>query len=165
MRPVLLGRLGYFGGALPAVLTADAPITALRCDASVAEEATAAVAATGSSQLSAIMHAGGVLQDGLLLQQTAASVRAVCAPKLCFMAHASMAAQLQAVQAFNLFSSVASFVGSAGQANYAAANSALDCWASILQRRGMTGEMAQGFTPHLPKVLLAVSLPMLPGLP
>lgn len=120
----------------------DTPITALRCDASVAEEATTAIRATGSSQLSAIMHAGGVLQDGLLLQQTAASVRAVCAPKLCFMARASMAAQLQAVQGFNLFSSVASFVGSAGQANYSAANSALDCWASILQQRGMTGVMA-----------------------
>lgn len=143
LHPVLLGRLGYSGSTMSALLTADTPVTAIRCDASVAEEAAAALSAAGPSQLAVILHAGGVLQDGVLLQQTAASVRSVCAPKLCFMAHACAAAQLQAVHGFNLFSSVASFVGSAGQANYSAANSALDCWASVLQQRGMAGACSQ----------------------
>ena len=136
-QPVLLGRSGYFSSTVPELLLSEEPLTATRCDAAVAEEAASAL---GGGQLAAIMHAGGVLQDGILLKQSAASVRAVLAPKLRFMEHAASAARLQPVRALNLFSSVSAFLGSPGQANYAAANSALNAWAELLQQHGVAGK-------------------------
>ena len=137
-QPVLLGRSGYFGATVPELLLSEEPLTATRCDAAVAEEVAAALG--GGGQLAAVMHAGGVLQDGILLKQSAASVRAVLAPMLRFMQHAASAARLQPVRAVNLFSSVSAFLGSPGQANYAAANSALNAWAQLLQQHGVAGK-------------------------
>lgn len=138
--PVLLGRTGRLSSPMPQLLLGTAPLTALRCDAAVAEEAGGALQAHHGSKLAAVLHAGGVLQDGVLTQQTAASVRAVFAPKLGFMVHCASAARLLGVQALSLFSSVSAFLGSPGQGNYAAANSALNCWADDLQQQGMAGE-------------------------
>ena len=144
---MLLGRSGYFSGTPEELLLSHTPITATRCDVSLTEEAAAALGSCAldvvSGQLAAVLHAGGVLQDAVLLKQSTASVRSVAAPKLRFMAHTEHAAGLQAVQALNLFSSVSSFLGSPGQANYAAANSALNAWAQLLQRRGLAGSSVQ----------------------
>lgn len=144
---MLLGRSGRFATQPPTtMLDGHVPLMALRCDAAVAEESCAALASYSAStagSLVAIMHAGGILQDAMLPQQTLSTVRATSAPKLCFMVHATLPAQLQAVQAVNLFSSVAAFIGSPGQANYAAANIALDCWSMALQKRGTAGEQAK----------------------
>ena len=82
---------------------------------------------------------GGVLHDGLLTGQSAQSVRAVLAPKA-GGAHALLAACAAApLRAWNAFSSVASFIGSAGQGNYAAANAVLDALAGSLQGQGLPG--------------------------
>ena len=81
----------------------------------------------------AAFHAGGVLRDAMLGQQSAASLREVLAPKL------QGALQLQRrllgprpAQAA-LFSSIAGLLGSGGQGSYAAANAALDAHAAELQ--------------------------------
>lgn len=82
---------------------------------------------------------GGVLQDNPIAKLTPKSVRAVFAPKVDAVTnlhHSSWAAPLGT---FNAFSSVASFIGSAGQGNYAAANSVLDAWACSLQASGVSG--------------------------
>ena len=82
---------------------------------------------------------GGVLQDDPIAKLTPTSVRAVFAPKVdaaSNLQHSSWAAPLTAL---NAFSSVASFIGSAGQGNYAAANSVLDAWAGSLQASGISG--------------------------
>lgn len=141
--PVLLGRSGRFSVPPPTgLLHASRPVVAVRCDASTAEETAAALGTCGSDVgvLGAVLHAGGVLQDAMLPQQTVRSIRNVVAPKLCFLALAVRTAQLQAVHAVNLFSSVAAFIGSPGQANYAAANSSLDCWSLAMQQRGTAGK-------------------------
>ena len=148
VQPVLLGRSGCFSSTLPDLLLADAPVEAVRCDAAVAAEAAAALAASAEGQLSAVLHAGGVLQDGVLRQQTAASLRVVCGPKLGFLRHAVVAGQLQPLGAVNLLSSVSAFVGSPGQANYAAANAALDCWAAALQQHGTPGKWGSIWLVH-----------------
>lgn len=146
VQPALLGRSGRFTAAQPSphlqrqLLQSEALVVAGRCDVAAAEEAAAVLANSGSAQPAAIVHAGGVLQDAALPNQTAAGLRAVCAPKVPFAARASLAAGLQALRAVSLFSSVAAFLGTAGQANYAAANSALDCWAEVLQGRGVSGK-------------------------
>lgn len=72
------------------------------------------------------MHAGGVLSDALIPKQSLQTMRPVFAPKIQgtgnILAHCSQ----QPIQAVKLFSSVASALGSGGQANYAAANAVMD---------------------------------------
>lgn len=86
--------------------------------------------------LQGVLHAGGLLRDGLLPGQGLAGLRAVLAPKTGGAARLA-AASLQPLAAAKLFSSVAASLGSAGQANYAAANAALDAAAEGLQLAGL----------------------------
>ncbi len=137
--PLLIGRTGYLRSTVPELLLSDSLMTALHCDASLAEDATAGLICMPNAELAAVIHAGGILQDSALLRQTSISVRAVLAPKLRFMVHGSVCVQQQPLQAVNLFSSVSAFLGSPGQANYAAANSAINAWATLLQQQGVAG--------------------------
>lgn len=81
--------------------------------------------------------AGGVLRDAPLARQTAASLRSVLAPKLSGCLAAASALSLQPLEHQVLFSSVAALLGNAGQANYAAANAALDTAAQLWQQAGL----------------------------
>lgn len=83
------------------------------------------------------MNSGGVLQDAVLTAQTAASMRAVQAPKLASAAAMQHAANGQPVHQTLLFSSVASLLGNPGQSNYAAANAALEGWAACGSSSGL----------------------------
>jgi NADPH:quinone reductase-like Zn-dependent oxidoreductase len=113
------------------------------CDVSIRSDVGGLFAGVMSSNsanrpaLSAIMHAGGVLADAAIANQTAASMRAVAAAK-------SVALQLLMqrlvplpVVSNVLFSSMAALLGSAGQSNYAASNAALDAAARQLQGAGL----------------------------
>jgi hypothetical protein len=89
------------------------------------------------------MHAGGVLADAAVANQTAAGLRTVAAPK-------SVALQLLAQQLLHLpvisnvlFSSMAALLGSAGQSNYAISNAALDAAARQLQNAGLSATSVQ----------------------
>jgi hypothetical protein len=82
---------------------------------------------------------GGVLSDGLLASQSSSGVKSVFAPKfngLNNLANATFAAALRGVATF---SSVAAFIGSAGQGSYAAANAAMDARLSEMQASGLPG--------------------------
>eukprot|EP00879_Flechtneria_rotunda_P004708 GHRR01004972.1.p1 GENE.GHRR01004972.1~~GHRR01004972.1.p1 ORF type:complete len:737 (+),score=307.37 GHRR01004972.1:227-2212(+) len=88
-----------------------------------------------------VLHAAGVLQDGLLSSQTQASIRHVMTPKLgsaggSGVGSITAATAAMPLQQLLLFSSVASLVGGAGQANYVAANAVLDGWAESGRHRG-----------------------------
>lgn len=103
----------------------------MRCDTAAAAEVAPALAGTaGLPPLAGIMNSGGMLRDGMLGTQTAASVRIAHGPKLASAAAMQRGAAAQPVHHQLLFSSVASLLGSAGQANYAAANAALEGWAA-----------------------------------
>lgn len=84
-----------------------------------------------------------MLRDALLAKQTAAGLRQALAPKLAGGANAAAAQRCQPLQQRLLFSSVASLLGNTGQANYAAANAALDAAAQAMQQQGAAAASLQ----------------------
>jgi acyl carrier protein len=79
--------------------------------------------------LRGIIHAAGILDDSILLQQSWKQFKTVFAPKVkgTWLLH-KMTAQMP-LDFFVLFSSISSMLGSAGQGNHAAANAFLDAFA------------------------------------
>ncbi|KZL51498.1 hypothetical protein A2T98_01895 [Nodularia spumigena CENA596] len=86
--------------------------------------------------LRGIIHAAGVLDDGVLLQQTWERFQLVTAPKIAGAWNLHQLTQNISLDFFVCFSSVASLLGSPGQANYAAANAFLDALAHYRQGLG-----------------------------
>ncbi|MBP7964638.1 MAG: SDR family NAD(P)-dependent oxidoreductase [Caldilineaceae bacterium] len=89
--------------------------------------------------LRGIFHAAGVLDDGLLSQQSAARFATVFAPKVAGAWHLHQQSQGLPLDFFVCFSSMASLVGSAGQGNYAAANGFMDALAHHRHALGLPG--------------------------
>jgi acyl transferase domain-containing protein len=79
--------------------------------------------------LRGIFHAAGVLDDGLLGQQTPDRFHRVLAPKALGAWHLHRLTQGTPLDCFVLYSSFAALVGSVGQSSYAAANAFLDALA------------------------------------
>ena len=90
-------------------------------------------------RLRGVVHAAGVLHDGVLAQQDWNSFRAVMGAKAggAWLLH--RLTRDADLDFFVLFSSVASLLGSPGQANYAAANAFLDTLAHYRRRRRLCG--------------------------
>lgn len=94
----------------------------------------------GLPPLSAVFHAAGVLADGALAAMTPASLAAVRAAKIDAARHLDvLTRQLPGgpIDAFVLFGSAAGLLGSPGQANHCAANSALDALAEQRRAEGL----------------------------
>ena len=87
--------------------------------------------------LGMLLHAAGTLQDGMLASQNLPGLRAVLAAKLGAMRGVSSRLPIFPVERLVLFSSVASLLGTTGQANYAAANAGLDAWAADAGSSGL----------------------------
>ena len=98
------------------------------------ERVIATIAASGTT-LGGIIHAAGVLDDGVLSSQSWPRFAAVMSPKVTgtWLLH-TLACDLDFLV---LFSSGASLAGSAGQANHAAANAFVDALAWYRQARGL----------------------------
>jgi NAD(P)-dependent dehydrogenase (short-subunit alcohol dehydrogenase family)/aryl carrier-like protein len=87
--------------------------------------------------LRGIIHAAGVLDDGVLLQQNWERFSKVMAPKLKGSWNLHALTLDMSLDFFVLFSSGASLMGSAGQGNYAAANAFMDALAHYRRSQGL----------------------------
>ena len=84
---------------------------------------------TTQPPLKGIFHLAGILDDGLLLNQSWEQMATVMAPKLAGAWHLHDLTRSLDLDHFVCFSSIASLMGSPGQSNYAAANAFLDALA------------------------------------
>ncbi|RKZ75434.1 MAG: short-chain dehydrogenase, partial [Candidatus Parabeggiatoa sp. nov. 1] len=91
---------------------------------------------TDMPPLRGIIHAAGVLDDGVLQQQNWERFRQVMAPKVAGSWHLHTLTQEQPLDFFVCFSSMASLLGVLGQGNYAAANAFMDALAHYRQAQG-----------------------------
>jgi epothilone polyketide synthase D len=89
--------------------------------------------------LRGIVHAAGLLDDGLLLNQDPPRFRNVMAPKVQGAWHLHTLTRTASLDFFVMFASAAGLIGSPGQANYAAANAFLDALAYHRRAHGLPG--------------------------
>ncbi|MFF2965063.1 SDR family NAD(P)-dependent oxidoreductase, partial [Streptomyces sp. NPDC057963] len=124
---------------LEAELTAlGATVTITACDTSDRASLAALLAEIPVGQpLSAVVHAAGVIDDGVLTSLTAEQIATVLRPKIDAAWHLHELTLDHAPAEFVLFSSVAGVIGNPGQANYAAANSFLDALAQYRHAQGL----------------------------
>jgi len=87
--------------------------------------------------LRGIVHAAGVLDDGMLMQQDALRFTKVASPKVDGAWHLHTQTLKHSLDFFVLFSSVASVMGSPGQSNYASANAFMDGLAHYRRQQGL----------------------------
>ena len=87
--------------------------------------------------LKGIVHSAGVLEDGLLQNQTWEKFHQVLAPKVNGAWNLHLCTQHLDLDFFVLFSSIASLIGSPGQSNYAVANAGLDAIALYRKSLGL----------------------------
>ena len=107
--------------------------------------------------LAAVIHAAGVLDDGVLTSLTPARIDRVLRPKAAGAAYLHEFLKDDPRADFILFSSAAATFGSPGQGNYAAANAFLDALAQHRHARGLPArslawglwEQRSGMTGHL----------------
>ncbi|WP_431775677.1 type I polyketide synthase [Streptomyces cucumeris] len=129
------------------------------CDVSDRDQLTAVLAML-DRPVTGVVHAAGVLDDGVVESLSPEQVERVMRPKVDAAWHLHELTADTELSAFVVFSSVAALIGSPGQANYAAANAALDAlaasrravglpatslaWGLWSEAAGMAAELGQG---------------------
>lgn len=106
-------------------------------DRAAVASAVADLSANSQHPLKGIVHAAGVLDDGLIQQLTEKQLKTVLAPKVEGAWNLHTLTQGCELDFFVLFSSAAALLGSPGQANHAAANAFLDGLARYRQQQGL----------------------------
>ncbi len=89
--------------------------------------------------LTAVIHAAGVVEDGMIESLGVEQLERVLRPKVDAVVNLDELTEGMELSDFVLFSSFAGVIGSSGQSNYAAANAFLDALAQRRRMRGLAG--------------------------
>ncbi|WP_395823741.1 amino acid adenylation domain-containing protein [Archangium minus] len=140
---VLVGRSGAgetASRALESLRARGARVEVVRADVSRADDVSRMLEHVRQEwpPLRGVFHAAGVLDDGVLQGQDPARFQKVLAPKARGAWNLHAATRELPLEAFVLFSSGASLVGSPAQGSYAAANAFLDALAHQRRAEGLT---------------------------
>ncbi|WP_417281808.1 SDR family NAD(P)-dependent oxidoreductase [Actinoplanes digitatis] len=158
-RLVLTGRRGPDApgatGLRDRLESLGAEVTLAACDA--ADRDRLAEVLAGIEDLTAVVHAAGILDDALIETLTPARLDAVLRPKADAAFHLHELTRDRDLKQFVLFSSFAGVAGAMAQAGYSAANAVLDdlaerrrvdglpgtslAWGFWEQRSGLTGDL------------------------
>ena len=139
---VLVGRSGASAAAeegISALTRLGAEVRVERADVAQEEPLGEVFRAIDRSMppLAGVFHCAAVLEDGTLLRQSPERFRAVMAAKVDGAQNLHALCRGRRLDAFVLFSSAASVLGSPGQANYCAANAFLDALAHHRRAMGL----------------------------
>jgi acyl transferase domain-containing protein/acyl carrier protein len=138
---VLIGRTDGSRSAQEAVDTMrrTADVLVLKADVSSYQQISGVMDRLGQSMppLKGVVHAAGLLDDGMMLQLDRARFDTVMAPKVAGAWNLHLLTLNAPLDFFVLFSSAAALLGSPGQGNYSAANAFLDCLAHYRRSNGL----------------------------
>jgi pimaricinolide synthase PimS1 len=112
----------------------------IACDVSQRDEIAAVLQDIPRAEPIAVIHAAGILDDGGIDSMTQQRMESVLASKADAALHLHELTGDRDVRAFIMFSSIAGILGTAGQANYAAANAVLDGLATHRRAQGLHGQ-------------------------
>jgi acyl transferase domain-containing protein/acyl-CoA synthetase (AMP-forming)/AMP-acid ligase II/acyl carrier protein/NAD(P)-dependent dehydrogenase (short-subunit alcohol dehydrogenase family) len=111
----------------------------VKADVSVADDVDDIfeIAKENGLKIKGIIHSAGVLDDAVIMNQTLEKFRNVLEPKAKSAWLLYERTKKSALQFYIMYSSIASVLGSAGQANHSSANSFLDSLSKFIQAQGL----------------------------
>ncbi len=125
--------------AIDQLCALGAKVVYLQADITDAASVRRLMDALAPQPLNGVIHAAGLLRDGLLLRKSAEDFSAVLAPKVAGLINLDLATRRFDLDFFALFSSVSGALGNPGQCDYATANAFMDRYAAYRNELAVAG--------------------------